>query len=95
MSLTAAAMCSLMACTQKSGDAIVLSKEHIAAIPATKEQAAQPEYWVVKVEMVSDLRKVDVRVEQARWDTVKAGDRLAVSYSQGKYTGTVWGSEIR
>ena len=82
-------------CSVKSGDAVVRSKEHVAGSPAASDSPAQPDRWIVQVEMISDLRKVNVEVEPTRWDAVKVGDRLKVSYSQGKYTGTIWGSELK
>ena len=93
--VAAVLMLTVAGCTVKSGEAVVLSKEHIAGTPATSEQAAQPDRWIVQVEMISDLRKVNVEVAAARWDALKVGDRLKVSYSQGKYTGTIWGSELK
>ena len=77
----------------------MLSKEHVeAAAPDAKElkegQTSQ-EQWKVLVEMRSDLRKVRVLVEPAEWERLKAGDRVNVQFSQGKYTGTIWSSEIR
>ena len=74
---------------------MVISKKHTEGSPATGDQAAQPDRWMVQVEMISDLRKVNVEVERPRWEAVKIGDRLKVSYSQGKYTGTIWGSELK
>ncbi|HEX7518595.1 MAG TPA: hypothetical protein VF345_15050 [Chthoniobacterales bacterium] len=135
-------------CSKKSGEAVVLEKEHIAAreitpTPTTQQSATpsgptpspsespskEEEYkprvlaedeivvdtyvmkkdvrgtsrdpradtdetWIVKVQMVSDLRRIDVRTDRAHWDKVKVGDRINVSYRQGKYTGTVWHAEI-
>ena len=134
-------------CWKKSGKAMVLEKEHIAAreiSPTPKsEQAASPseltassnaslpneeekpqelrqdeivvdtyvmkkdvrgtsrdpramsdEQWIVKVQMIDDLRQFKVQTDQLHWDKVKVGDRIKVSYRQGKYTGTVWAAEI-
>jgi hypothetical protein len=33
-------------------------------------------------------------VDQPRWEALKVGDRVKVTYKTGKYTGTVWDSEI-
>lgn len=138
---------SFAGCSKKSGTAVVLEKEHIAAREITPtptaQQSASPseptpgpselasqeeakarelredeivvdtyvmkkdargtsrdpramsdEQWLVKVQMVSDLRRFDVHTDQAHWDKVKIGDRIKVSYRQGKYTGTVWSAEI-
>jgi hypothetical protein len=132
-------------CSKKSGKAVVLEKEHIAAreivaTPAT-EQAATPgevaasspeptpryeealelaedevevdtyvmkkdargtsrdpratsdEQWIVRVRMISGPR-IKVQTDKAHWEKIKIGDQINVSYRQGKYTGTVWASEI-
>ncbi len=86
-------------CVEKNGEAVVLSKEYLP--PAPKEgplpdaRQTPDEQWRVQVEMRADLRKVDVLVESAEWQKLKVGDRVNVQYSQGKYTGTVWHSEIK
>lgn len=139
---------SLTGCWKKSGQAVVLEKEHIAAkeispTPTpTAEQSASPsaatpspnevvfeeqeprelaedeisvdsyvmkkdvrgtsrdprarqdEQWIVAVQMVDDLRRFDVRTDKLHFDRVKVGDRIEVSYRQGKYTGTIWAAEI-
>jgi hypothetical protein len=136
---------SLTGCWKKSGEAVVLEKEHITAREATpsptsarsptprkpvatpsesdsgqsdklladdeiqvgvyimkkdargtsQDPRAMPdEQWLVSVQMVSDLRRIDVYTDKAHWDKVKVGDRIKVSYRQGKYTGTVWSAEI-
>jgi hypothetical protein len=134
----------LTGCYKRSGEAVVLEKEHIAIREATPTPAAESsatpsespasadapgeemvfemkedeinvdgyvmkknvrgtskdprardhERWIVRVEMVADLRRIDVHTDQSHWDKVKAGDRIKISYRQGKYTGTIWDSEI-
>ena len=37
---------------------------------------------------------INVQTDKLHWDKVKVGDRIKVSYRQGKYTGTVWAAEI-
>lgn len=130
---------SLAGCEKKSGEAMVLGKEHIAAMatPPKNEQAASPnqsatnddakvtehgknditvdeyvmskdvrgtsrdpraasnEQWLVKVRMIDGGRQFNVQADQARFEKLKEGDRVKVSYRVGKYTGTVWDSEIR
>lgn len=133
-------------CFKKSGQALVLEKEHIAAKETTSTPAAQgavspdsptpgldgvvmyeiaprelgkdeivvdtyvmkkdvrgtsrdpraigDEQWIVKVQVIDDLRRFDVHTDRTHWDKVKVGDRIKVSYRQGKYTGTVWSAEI-
>ena len=53
------------------------------------------EQWIVSVQMVADQRWIDVRVDKSRWEKLKEGDRVKVTYREGKYTGTVWAAEIR
>jgi hypothetical protein len=134
-------------CSKKSGKAVVLEKEHIAAreITATPkaERTASPseltgssnssapneeekprglgrdeivvdtyvmkkdvrgtsrdpramgdEQWIVKVQMIDDLRQFSVQTDKLHWNKVTVGDQINVSYRQGKYTGTVWAAEI-
>lgn len=140
---------SVTGCWKKSGQAVVLDKEHIAAAEITPtpsptaEQSASPkaptpapdelasqeevplrelaedeiavdtyvmkkdvrgtsrdprassdEQWIVNVQMIEDLRQIKVRTDQRHYDRLKVGDRVKVSYRQGKYTGTVWSAEI-
>ena len=142
-----AVILSFAGCWKKSGKAVVLEKEHIAAreIPPTPaaQQSASPseptpspgqlaseeeykprvlaedeivvdtcvmkkdvrgtsrdpramrdEQWIVKVQMIDDLRQFNVLTDQPHFDNVRVGDRIKVSYRQGKYTGTVWAAEI-
>ena len=53
------------------------------------------ERWVVSVRMVADQRWIDVNVSKAHWEKLKEGDRVKVTYREGKYTGTAWAAEIR
>ena len=62
--------------------------------PAGDPRATDHEQWIARVQMVRDLRVIDVRMEQAPWEKLKIGDRVHVKYREGKYTGTVWSSEI-
>lgn len=132
-------------CSKKSGKAVVLEKEHIAAreivptpapdqtatpdevtasspepMPGVEEarelaedevevdtyvmkkdargtsrdpRATSDEQWIVRVQMIAG-RRVKVRTDKAHWDKIKSGDQINVSYREGKYTGTVWASEI-
>lgn len=57
-------------------------------------RALDQEQWLVQVEMVQDLRRITVRTDRRHFDKVKVGDRIKVSYHQGKYTGTVWSAQI-
>ena len=57
-------------------------------------RALKAEQWLVKVRMIDDGRTFNVHAEQAQFDKLKEGDRVKVKYRIGKYTKTVWGSEI-
>ncbi len=57
-------------------------------------RALKAEQWLVKVRMIDDGRTFNVQAEQAQFDKLKEGDRVKVRYRIGKYTKTVWGSEI-
>ena len=63
--------------------------------PALDARAVDHEQWIVTVELVADLKKIDVRVEPAQWEKLKPGDHVHLSYRQGKYTGTVWSAELK
>ena len=128
----------LVGCEKRSGEAIVLTKEHIAAAqPATNSQTAaakpdiesaaddqgQPnrndeiavesyvmkpevrgtsldpralkeEQWLVKVRLLDGGRTFNVQTDQARFERLREGDKIRVKYRVGKYTNTVWASEI-
>jgi hypothetical protein len=140
---------SVTGCWKKSGQAVVLEKEHIAAAeptptpaPATEQSASlnsptptpgerpseeevplrelaedeiavdtyvmkkdvrgtsrdpratRDEQWIVNVQMIEDLRRIKVQTDKPHYDKLKVGDRVKVSYRQGKYTGTVWSADI-
>jgi len=137
-----AVILSFAGCWKKSGKAVVLEKEHVAARETTAtpktEQTASPseltasshasvpneeekhreldknetvvdtyvtkkdargtrrdpraisdKQRIVKVQMIDDLRQFSVQTDKLHWDKVKVGDRIKVSYRQGKHTGTV------
>jgi hypothetical protein len=122
-------------CEKKSGEAVVLAKEHIdAALPIAETPSAQSasgaderprpmaddeiaidgsvmkpdargtsrdpralkdEQWIVKVRMRDNGRTIQVRANRAQWEKLRENDQIKVTYHVGKYTGTVWGAEIR
>jgi len=57
-------------------------------------RALKAEQWLVKVRTIDGGRTFNVQSEQAQFDKLKEGDRVKVRYRIGKYTKTVWGSEI-
>ncbi len=138
---------SVAGCSKKSGLAVVLEKEHIAAkeiLPSPSPQlsaspsaptpetndviveetklrelaedeivvdtyvmkkedrgtgrdprASDQEKWIVAVQLVDGGRRFNVQTDRPQWEKLKIGDRVNVSYREGKYTGTVWSAEIK
>ena len=126
----------LAACSRKSGEAVVLEKEHIAAAEITSPtpapasaandeaetvrelkpgeivvggyvmeqgvrgtgkdpRALTSEQWLVRVQLISGGRKIDVHADRRQYEKVKPGDHVQISYHTGKYTGTIWSAEIK
>jgi hypothetical protein len=84
-------------CAKKSQKAVVIAKDYIPAhIEGTEYQERQTdrEQWLVKVEMEGG-RKADAPVDKVQWESLKVGDRVHASYSEGKHTGTIWAIELR
>lgn len=52
------------------------------------------EKWLIRVEMIQDLRRFTILSDRAHFLKYKVGDRVRVRYKEGNYTGTVWDSEI-
>lgn len=135
-------------CSKKSGEAVVLEKEHIAAAEIRETPSATPdnsstsptpapgsaadaeaetarelkpseivvggyvmekdfrgtgkdpraltdEQWLVRVELISGGRKIDVHTDRGQYEKVKPGDHVQISFHEGKYTGTIWSAEIK
>jgi hypothetical protein len=57
-------------------------------------RALNHEQWIVKVRMLDDGRRIQVQADRAQWEKLRENDRIKVRYRIGKYTGTVWSSEI-
>jgi hypothetical protein len=57
-------------------------------------RALRHEQWIVKVRMLDNGRTFQVPADQAKWEKLRENDRVKVRYRTGKYTGTVWASEI-
>src|SRR2546423_7285476 len=57
-------------------------------------RASTQEKWLIRVEMIQDLRRFTILSDRAHFLKYKAGDRVRVRYKEGNYTGTVWDSEI-
>jgi hypothetical protein len=89
----------LCGCEKKSGDAIVIGKDYVAAVKQGEEikddRATNHEQWIVKVRMRDNGRTIEVRTERTQWKKLREGDQVTVMYRVGKYTGTVWDAEIK
>ena len=138
----------LAGCSRKSGEAVVLEKEHIAAAEIPETPSAAPvnsitsptlapvsaandeaeavrdlkageivvngyvmekdvrgtgkdpralnsEQWLVQVQLISGGRKIDVHADRGQYERVKPGERVRITYREGKYTGTIWSAEIK
>jgi hypothetical protein len=57
-------------------------------------RALHAEQWLVKVRMLDNGRTFQVPADHAKWETLRANDRVKVRYRTGKYTGSVWAAEI-
>lgn len=62
----------------------------------SKDPRAFPglEQWRINVRLIEGGRRFTVRAKKAQFEKLRAGDRVKVRYREGKYTGTVWSSEI-
>ena len=96
--LVALSLMGLAACEKKSGDAVVIGKDYVAAVKEGEEikdeRATNHEQWIVKVRMLDNGRTFQVPADQAKWEKLRENDRIKVRYRTGKYTGTVWAAEI-
>ena len=85
-------------CDKKSGDAVVIGKDHVAAVKQGEEikdeWATNREQWIVKIRMIDNGRTIEVHVDRAQWEKLRERVRVKVTYRVGKYTGTVWDAEI-
>ena len=85
-------------CEKKSGDAVVIGKNYVAAVKQGEEikdeRATNHEQWIVKVRMLDNGRTVEAHVDRGQWEKLRESDRVKVAYRVGKYTGTVWDAEI-
>src|SRR5437773_11751045 len=85
-------------CEKKSGEAVVIGKDYVAATKEGEEikdeRATNHEQWIVKVRMLDNGRRIDVRADQAQWEKLRDNDRGKVNYRVGEYTGTDSAAEI-
>ena len=89
----------LCSCEKKSGEAIVIGKDYVAAAKQGEEvkdeRATNHEQWIVEVRMVGNGRTIQVRADRAQWEKLRENDQVKVTYRKGKYTGTVWDADIQ
>lgn len=92
-------MMSLGGCEKRNGEAIVIGKDYVAAVKQGEEikdeRATNHEQWIVKVRMLDNGRRIEVRADRAQWEKLRENDQVKVMYRVGKYTGTVWDAEIQ
>jgi hypothetical protein len=85
-------------CEKKSGDAVVIGKDYVAAVKQGEEikdqRATNREQWIVKVRMLDNGRTIEVHADRAQWEKLRENDRVKVMYRVGKYSETVWDAEI-
>jgi hypothetical protein len=91
-------MTGLGGCEKKSGDAVVIGKDYVAAVKQGEEikdeRATKHEQCIVKARMLDNGPTIQIHADRAEWEKLREGDRVKVTYSVGKYTGTVWDTEI-
>ena len=58
-------------------------------------RAMTHEQWLVKVRLMDDGRILNATAGREQFEKLNAGDRVSVTYHVGKYTGTVWGAELK
>jgi hypothetical protein len=92
-------MIGLGGCEKKSGDAVVVGKDYVAAAKQDEEikdaRATNHEQWIVKVRMLDNSRTISVRADRAQWERLRENHPVKVAYRIGKYTGTIWDAEIK
>ena len=91
-------MTGLGGCEKKSGDAVVIGKDYVAAVKQGEEikdeRATKHEQCIVKARMLDNGPTIQIHADRAEWEKLREGDRVKVTYRVGKYTGTVWDAEI-
>src|SRR5205823_8768856 len=73
-------MAVLVGCERKSGDAVVIRKNYVAAVKQGEEikdeRATNHEQWIVKTRMLDNGRMIEVHVDQAQWEKLRENDRV-------------------
>jgi hypothetical protein len=77
----------LVGCEKRSGDAMVIGKDYLAAVKQGEEtkdeRATSREQWIVKVRMLDNGRRIHVHVDQAQWEKLHENNRVKVTVSRG------------
>jgi hypothetical protein len=81
-----------LAADEISVDSYVMKKELRGT--SKDPRASIDEQWLLKVELAKGGRKFTVSTDRGHYEKAKVGDRLKVSYHQGRWTRTVWSSRI-
>ena len=71
-------------CEKKSGEAVVIGKDYVAAVKQGEEindeRATNHEQWIVKVRMRDNGRTMEVRASRAQLEKLRENDRVEVTY---------------
>jgi hypothetical protein len=85
-------------CEKRSGDAVVIGKDYVAAVNQGEDikdqRATNHDQWIVKVRMRDNGRTIKVRAGRAQWEKLRENDQVKITYRTGNYTGTVRDAEI-
>jgi hypothetical protein len=89
----------LCGCEKKSGEAVVIGKDYVAAAKQGEEikdeRAINHEQWIVKVRMRDNGRTIQVHADRPQWERLRENDHVKVTHRVDKYTGTVWDADIQ
>ena len=77
----------LVACEKKSGNAVVIGKDYVAAVKQGEEikdqRATNHDQWIVRVRMRDNGRMIEVRADRAQWEKLRENDQVKVTISDG------------
>jgi len=70
-------------CEKKSGDAVVVGKDYVAAMKQGEEvkdeRATNHEQWIVEVRMLDNSRAISVLADRGQWERLRENDRVKVA----------------
>jgi hypothetical protein len=65
-------------CEKQTGEALVIGKDYVATAKEGEElkdpRATNHEQWIVKVRMLDNGRRIDVRTDHAQWEKLREND---------------------